>query len=867
MNEHPNPSAPEHSPTRLLTAAVILTCTVLVWFGWITYNSYEVTRVIHERLLRVQELQGVVTHLDEVLTMSARMAAATGDLAWEQRYRHFEPILDHAIKEIIELEPDAYSGEGAAETDAANIKLVEMEHRAFDLVRQGRAAQARDVLFSAEYEAQKQIYSQGMAKVAVRLKKNADDMLKSEQEKASLNSLAVIAALPTLLIGWIFTLRVLHRWRARLSESNRRLDQQAQDLRELNAEIGLRVEERTSELRKEIAERRRAEEQLRMFSQAVEQSPASIVITDPTGAIEYVNPLFTRLTGYTLEEAIGKSPRILKSGKVPQETYQELWETISNGGEWRGELCNKKKNGELYWESASISSVRDTAGAITHFLAVKEDITERKRAEEMLRESEGILRTITDSAGDAILMMDQQGRVSFWNQAAERILGHARDEALGRNLHELLAPERYLDAHRKMFPEFQRTGCGNAVGKTLELHALRKDGQEISVALSLSAIQINDAWHAVGILRDNTERKRAEREIDEANQHLKSSLTELERRNQETTLLNEMGDLLLASISPGEAHAVITQYAQRLFPDDSGAVFAISASRDLVEAVTVWGQTPPRNRVFATGDCWALRRGRLHSVDAAHNRLVCNHVIPADAVGYLCVPMMAAGEALGVLHVQYGERNVSQPQEVEERQAESKQRLAVAVAEHLALALANLNLRETLRIQSIRDPLTGLFNRRYMEESLEREIRRAARNQKPLGAIMIDLDHFKRFNDTFGHEAGDTLLHAFGVLLQKRLRGEDIACRYGGEEFVLILPEAPLEVVRQRGDELCERAKHLDVQHLGRALGAVTLSIGIAVFPEHGGTPEAVLRAADSALYRAKKEGRDRVVVAENVTE
>jgi two-component system sensor histidine kinase/response regulator len=526
MNERPTPSAPDKSPTRVLTVAVLLTGTILVWFGWNTYSSYRVTRVIHDRLLRVQELQGVVTHLDEVLTMSARMAAETGDLAWERRYLHFEPILDHAIKEIIKLEPDAYAGEGAAETDAANIKLVEMEHRAFDLVRQGRAAQARDVLFSAEYEAQKQIYSQGMAKVDARLKKATSDVLKSEQQEAFLNCIVVIAALPTLLIGWLFGLRVLYRWRDRLSESNRRLDQQAQDLRELNAEIGLRVEERTSELREEIAERRRAEEQLRKLSQAVEQSPACVVITDPQGNIEYVNPKFTLLTGYTLEEALGKNPRILKSGESPPEVYQQLWETITSGGEWRGEFHNKKKNGELYWESAAISPVRDTAGAITHFLAVKEDITARKRAEEALREGEERFRGLFQGAAEGILVSNiETKKFVYANPAVCRMLGYTEEELVHLGVSDIHPPQ---DLER-VGAEFMAQARGK---KTLApaLPCLRKDGTTIYADINASQLVVDGKDCNVGFFTDITARKRAEealRESEERSRIVAASISDL----------------------------------------------------------------------------------------------------------------------------------------------------------------------------------------------------------------------------------------------------------------------------------------------------------------------------------------------------
>jgi len=188
--------------------------------------------------------------------------------------------------------------------------------------------------------------------------------------------------------------------------------------------------------------------------------------------------------------------------------------------------------------------------------------------------------------------------------------------------------------------------------------------------------------------------------------------------------------------------------------------------------------------------------------------------------------------------------------------------VASTLGEQSALALANLRLRETLRSQSVRDPLTGLFNRRYMEETLEREIRRAERGARPLSVMMLDLDHFKQFNDTFGHSAGDSLLRELGTMLRANLRAGDIACRFGGEEFVLILPEAALNCARSRAEQLRETAKHLHVSHLGESLGPVTISLGVAAFPEHGASGEDLIENADAALYRAKSEGRDRVVVA-----
>jgi diguanylate cyclase (GGDEF)-like protein len=194
--------------------------------------------------------------------------------------------------------------------------------------------------------------------------------------------------------------------------------------------------------------------------------------------------------------------------------------------------------------------------------------------------------------------------------------------------------------------------------------------------------------------------------------------------------------------------------------------------------------------------------------------------------------------------------------------SETKQRLAEAVAAQLGLGLANVELREILRIQSIHDPLTGLFNRRYMEETLEREIHRARRGGRPMSVLMLDVDSFKQQNDEFGHDGGDVVLRELGLLLKDRLRKEDIPCRFGGEEFVLVLPDAALAAASRRAEELREAVRHLTIPYDGRTIGPITVSIGVAAFPEHGHDGHALLQAADAALYQAKRDGRDRVSVA-----
>jgi diguanylate cyclase (GGDEF)-like protein len=240
--------------------------------------------------------------------------------------------------------------------------------------------------------------------------------------------------------------------------------------------------------------------------------------------------------------------------------------------------------------------------------------------------------------------------------------------------------------------------------------------------------------------------------------------------------------------------------------------------------------------------------------------LLCEHLSPPLAAGYYCVPLIAQGETLGVLHLRAvapGPGGVSRP-----AISESCQSLTSRVAEHIALSLGNLKLQEALRHQAIRDPLTGLFNRRFMLETLERELYRVQRKGSSLCVIMLDLDHFKRFNDTFGHAAGDALLSALGRLMLNHVRKEDVACRYGGEEFTVILPETSLQTAYERADELRQLVHGLHLEHLGQSLGGITISLGVAVYPQHGKNPETLLEAADKALYEAKHAGRDQVVAA-----
>jgi len=320
-------------------------------------------------------------------------------------------------------------------------------------------------------------------------------------------------------------------------------------------------------------------------------------------------------------------------------------------------------------------------------------------------------------------------------------------------------------------------------------------------------------------------------------------------RSRDTLLLKDLGEELQSCLKLDEAYAAFRRFALRALATTSGAAYVINRSRNLLPKMLSWGDEETADN-FTAEQCLALRRGRTHYVEA--EGAFCIHVrTPCRAS--LCIPLVAQGESVGVLHLFADEAILTEP----------RRRFAETAGEQLALAVANLQLREKLEWQSVRDTLTGLFNRRYLEETLARELIRAERNGENVGAIVFDVDYFKRFNDTFGHDAGDVVLREIGGLAGKSFRGGDVACRHGGEEFVVLVFGVTLERLVERAERLREAVRNLSLTHRGLVLGTTTISVGVSMYPLHAATGDALLRAADRALYAAKSEGRDRVRVAD----
>jgi diguanylate cyclase (GGDEF)-like protein len=397
----------------------------------------------------------------------------------------------------------------------------------------------------------------------------------------------------------------------------------------------------------------------------------------------------------------------------------------------------------------------------------------------------------------------------------------------------------------------------------------KKNGEVIRVALKTMPL-LDDQKKLIGeitVARDVTAQHRTEEALRASqatvqarhaamgrnNRALAATVRQLESFRHDGEALSRMAELLQACTLRSEAYTIVREAGAELFPDSSGSLFIYRESRDVLEHATSWGSGRANNTTLAPDECWALRLGNPHFV-RRKGAIRCRHA-HEDVESYACMPVQGQGQILGLLHIAM---EVSSHSIGPGRDAEQRLR---AMTDRVGPALANLKLRDTLRELALRDALTGLYNRRYLDDVLNRELHRAQRNGKPVSVVMIDIDHFKHFNDKYGHDAGDFVLSALARAITKSIRPSDIACRYGGEELVVVLAEANLECARARAEEMRLAIRDTNLTHLGQTLPAPTASFGVAAYPANGTTSADLLKAADRALYRAKEEGRDRVCV------
>jgi diguanylate cyclase (GGDEF)-like protein/PAS domain S-box-containing protein len=507
---------------------------------------------------------------------------------------------------------------------------------------------------------------------------------------------------------------------------------------------------------------------------------------------------------------------------------------------WLGE------NVRLRLEQAELNENLSKAGD-----DLRRQADEGERTAAQLKDSNERLRGIAESAQDAMVILNGKGAITYWNPAAERIFGYVAGEVLGQDFRRLLAAKETREQFANIVRS-SRTGLNELQGRVLTVESVRKDGSRFPVDVSVSPMQIAGAWHVLAIGRDVSERRRAEEDIAALHQSMADTVEALQRHERDMAAIARMSDMLQACQSRAEAFPIIAATAGKLFKGASGGL-SLSGEGDVgLQTVTQWGGTQILPPGFSFSDCWALRTGQRYEVAETNDATLCSHFTAPIHGPYVCLPLSVQGETAGLLHL-----SLPSGSEIDE----DLRRLVQSFGDVVKLSLSNLKLREILSEQAMRDPLTTLFNRHYLNETLPREMRRAERERTKLSIAILDIDHFKALNDSFGHGAGDMVLKEIGTFLRGFVRGGDVACRYGGEEFLLALPECDLEAAVLRLREACGELSARVFLYHGETLPSVTLSAGVAEMSKALSTPESLIAAADQALYEAKRKGRDRIEV------
>ena len=546
-----------------------------------------------------------------------------------------------------------------AQQRAQTEKVMPLMARVVELVESGQRDEANRIMAGHVVPAQNQMIGTLTALLENATARTSKHAAVSHQAQNRAAVLFIVGGLSGVLLTWGIFILVTRRMGSligRLADTNQRLRKSNLDLK---------------------------------FQKLALDEHNILSIADRHGIITAVNEKFCKVSGYSREELLGHNHRLLKSNQHPNTFYDELWATISEGKVWHGEVCNRSKDGNLYWVASTILPVVGEDGLPIRYVSVRTDITAIKEAQAVLERShdeleqlirirtnelaerEEVLRSITRAAQDAVILINPAGQITYWNPAAERMFGFAETEVIGKNLHGLIVPERYLERAHAGFMHFSHSGEGPALGKTTTLQAKRGNGEEFPVDISLSSFKLRGQWNAIGIVRDATERVKAEERL--------------------------------------------TQLATT-------------------------------------------------------------------------------------------------------------------------------------------DTLTGICNRRCFDETLEREVDRAARHASPLSLILFDVDHFKRINDMFGHQAGDRVLAQLAGAVGGAIRTTDLFARWGGEEFAILLPGCNLDAGRALAEKL---RLELERQPFPDA-GKVTCSFGVGEYTP-GDNADGLIKKADLCLYHAKASGRNRV--------
>ncbi|MBM4055783.1 MAG: PAS domain S-box protein [Planctomycetes bacterium] len=595
-------------------------------------------------------------------------------------------------------------------------------------------------------------------------------------------------------------------------------------------------------VKEDITERMRSEEKLRTLSRAIEQSPCTVLITNAKGIIEYVNPKFTQLTGYTADEVIGKNPNILKPNNIPSEKFNHLWKTITSGKEWHGKFCNKKKNGDLYWEYAYISPVKNQLGIITNFIAVKEDITERIKAEEELSK---FLRAIEQSPS-TVIITNSKGIIEYVNPRFTESTGYISDEVIGKNPRVLkpenISPEEFAELWKTLLTGKEWKG---------EFCYKKKTGETYWENAYISPIRNHEGkiTHFIVVKEDITERKLVE---EERIQHIK----ELEDLMSFSTHIND------EEMEEGVFKHLVSAL-QKYFAPDIVAIAMLDKEKNMLYLPIIEPMMPGeellhKEAMLDPSLCTVISTGEkliVYDIAAGYS-CECLETSGKNG-GYICFPIIVGGKTAGMVLMIKRAFGMWKN--------EKTQRLMSNYIETAALVLHKLELLDIAKHTNVTDETTGIYNKRYFTEILTKHITMAKRRHENLSLLILGLDDYKSIIETYGPDTGRLILQQITGILSNSVSDSDIISRYDLDEFAIIMPATFTTRALVKADGIRQRIEYTDFKdHESEQTFNVMISIGIASFPAHATEAETLVKLANKAFYQAKNDGGNRVAALSN---
>jgi diguanylate cyclase (GGDEF)-like protein/PAS domain S-box-containing protein len=517
------------------------------------------------------------------------------------------------------------------------------------------------------------------------------------------------------------------------------------------------------------------------------------------------------------------------------------------GAPYEIDLAFTRPDGSAAWILVRGEAQSAADGRMVRIRGTAQDITERKYAEAKTREEEEMFRILVEQGMSGIFIVAEDGTLAYLNpRFAAMIEYEVASEAIGRPILAFTAEADKPAVSETMAALFSGRQFSHEVAVTI----LRKRGGTVDTLAQVSLATFQGKRAIIVVVLDITERKRAVEKIARLHEQMTATVAVLRRHERHQTEIARLSDILQSCHLRTEAYPIIAIAGSSLFRGTNGALALVADQTQELEMMAQWGADPASLPRFSFDDCWGLRTGQRYEVGDPGSGALCRHFRSPPRGPYICLPLTVRGETIGLLHLDVAGDGVID---------DELRQLMLTFGDVVKLSLSNLKLRETLSEQAMRDELTGLFNRHYLAETLPREIQRARRNKTPLSVAIMDIDHFKTFNDAQGHDAGDTVLRELGAFLQESLRSGDIACRYGGEELIIVLPDCDLRDAEMRLRQVCGEIRRKTFLFRGHALPSVTMSVGLAQLSDELASADALITGADWALYAAKRGGRDRV--------